>query len=151
MRHRFRFAGPSGPFDGDDLFRETPDLDAEDGRAPASVTRLLCELHTGSPLVDELRVAVGDARDERDGTRFALSLLGAMAFASRKGCRPVQVRRFAEAFVRTALEPERDAAVVDDCAARAVGVVDSLYFLHGVRAFAGDPRMLADVALMLEG
>lgn len=149
MRHRFRFASPTGPFAADDLYLSPSAVALEGPDVPSFVTRLLGELRAGTPLVEELRLAVSD--DERDGVRFALTLLGAMAFASRAGCRPAQVRRFAESFVQTTLEGVRDAAVVEECALRAVGVVDTLYLLHGARAFGGDMGMLADVAAMLEG
>ena len=150
MRHRFRFSSPAGPYAADDLYLSPSAAALEGPDVPSFVTRLLGELRAGTPLVEELRLAVGDDH-ERDGTRFALALLGAMAFASRAGCRPAQVRRFAESFVQTTLEGVRDAAIVEECALRAVGVVDTLYLLYGARAFGGDVGMLGDVAAMLEG
>jgi hypothetical protein len=151
MPHRFRLTAAAGPFGAGDLdLIGTSTVSLDGGETPEAIARLVDDLTAGTPLAEELRLAVAD--DETpDGVRFALALLGALAFAARAGCRPVQVRRFAESFVRTTLDGERAATTVDVCAGRAARVVDTLYLLHGARAFGGDAKMLADVALMLEG
>ena len=120
--------------------------------AGQDATTAFYNLHRQEVLQKYAALCVGTLDGETpDGPRFALALLGALAFAGRAGCRPVQVRRFAEAFVRTTLDGERDPSTVDTSATRALRAVDTLYLLHGARAFAGDARMLVDVALMLEG
>jgi hypothetical protein len=150
MTYRFRLPSVAAAFDGDELDLATTTVSPEGCETPEAIARLVEDLIAGTPLAEELRLAVVDG-ESLDGTRFALALLGALAYAGRAGCRPVQVRRFAEAFVRTTLDGERAPATVDTCAARALRAVDTLYLLHGARAFAGDARMLVDVALMLEG
>jgi hypothetical protein len=151
MTYRFRLPTAAAAFPGGDLDLATTTVSPEGCETPEAIADLVAELTVRTPLAEELSIAVlGD--ESPDGTRFALALLGALAYAGRAGCRPVQVRRFAEAFVRTTLEAEVAAEeIVEASAARALRAVDTLYLLHGARAFAGDARMLVDVARMLEG
>ncbi|MGZ8377298.1 MAG: hypothetical protein ACXW61_13825 [Gemmatirosa sp.] len=150
MPHRFRSATVLAPFGADDLDLATTTASPEGCETPEAIAGLVADLTVGTPLAEELQLAVVDG-EAPDGVRFALALLGALAFAARAGCRPVQVRRFADALVRTTLDGVRAPETVELCAGRAVRVVDTLYLLHGARAFAGDAKMLLDVALMLEG
>ena len=69
---------------------------------PWLLSRLIIGLDGGSNLAAELRLATGP-EGVRDPERLSLTLLGVMTYAVRAGCRPEQVRRFADFFVGVVL------------------------------------------------
>jgi hypothetical protein len=115
--------------------------DEESTSPPWLVARLVAELERRTNLTQELRLAV-DHRGVRDGHRLSIALLGVMAFASRAGCRPEQVRRFIASFVRAGIGREVDRETGDRVVRRSVGFVDAVYLAFGADGFVTAPAVV---------
>ena len=109
---------------------------------PWLVTRLLAELDTKTTYAEELRLAL-DVHGIRDRERALLALLGVMAFATRAGCRPDQVRRVVAWFARSAAEQLLHPAATDALVRRCTGFVDAVYLLYGDAQVADDVGVVA--------
>src|SRR5436190_1288426 len=99
--------------------------------APESrVKRVSAALRRHTELAGEIRSAV-DSGGVIDRGRWSLAIFGAVAFAWRVGCRPVEVRMIVRHFVSETLTESHDPATLERCADAAAAVVDALYLAVG--------------------
>lgn len=110
--------------------------------APWLVARLFAELDADTSFAEELQLSL-DSRGVRDRERALLALLGVMSYASRAGCRPVQVRRLVGSFARRAATERLDAEATETFVQHCVGLVDAVYLLYGRADISEDVESVA--------